>query len=50
MKLFGCTTKQATFEIIELPRRDWRHLGAPRWQVIATVVVIVITALVWGVL
>jgi hypothetical protein len=49
-KLFGCTTTQATFEIVDLPRANWQHLGPRKWQVIATVAVIVITALVWAVL
>lgn len=50
MKLFNCDVKQEVFEIIELPRSNWRHLGPRKWQVVLTVVVIVVGAILWSVL
>lgn len=48
MKLFKCTQAALTLEVIELPRQSWRVLPPHRWQVIATLAVIVVTAVLWG--
>lgn len=50
MKLFKCDVKPFTIEIIELPRHSWRHLGPRKWQVVLTVAVILVGAILWGLL
>lgn len=49
MKLFKCDTT-VTLTIVDLPRSAYQVLPPRRWQVIATLAVIVVTAVLWGVL
>lgn len=50
MKLFRCDTQRMTFDLIDLPRRNWRVLPPGKWQIVLTVAGIVVTAILWGVL
>ena len=49
MKLF-CTTPHITLTLVDLPRRSWRVLPPRRWQVVVTVVGIVVAAILWSVI
>lgn len=48
MKLLKCTQATLTLEVVDLPRHSWKVLPPSKWQVVLTVVVIVVTALVWS--
>lgn len=49
MRLFKHST-QVAFEVIDLPRTSWHYAGPRRWQVVAIIAVIIVTALTWAVL
>ncbi len=49
MKLFKCDTKGMTFELVDLPRHNWRVLPPKKMTVALTLAGIVITAVLWAI-
>ena len=50
MKLFNCEVNRATFEVIDLPRNNWRYVGPRKWQIVLTAAIIITVAIAWAVL
>lgn len=48
MRLLKCSQATLTLEVIDLPRRSWRVLPPKRLAVVATVALIIVTAVLWG--
>ena len=50
MKLFKCDTQHMTFNLVDLPRKNWHVLPPRRWQIALALAGVIVTAILWSVL
>lgn len=50
MKFFRSDVQSMTFDLVELDRSHWRVMPPKRLAVIATIAIIIVSAVLWGLL